>query len=473
MTMGATRQNLGKTKFSPVSNYSKDVIAVSATAGTAYLGQKSVTYLISQLSDYIPNVTIQSSWPALIACDASTPVGQQALAVKQYPVYPASPLVRNCAEQNFFEKYADLRVETLCGALTSGIRNYLISTQASYNVPGLDTVCEDVSKRQALAWFTNYRAVAMIDCAELRFNNVRVDTATKESIWVLDETYSLSGARMKDATGGYDTLDELIIASQQTQCFFTNIPFTFIRKYRTYGSALATASAISTPIQVVVSFMPIDALIQVSKPNLAVRNFSTNSTPRNEDVQIQVIVELSHVEVALRDVLALAPYTVVYLYTQTLVYTNNTQQIQLDMKNAVKAMWVFLRTEAASANNEWFDFAGLAGTQPIVTVTLQFNSNARLNAVSTSYAAGVEQQLSWQNTRPIAITYVWFFSFAFELAEPTFKGGASFDAYQTITLRVGLQDGLELFPIQLFVVYQAYNLMRFTDSVANVTYTIG
>ena len=120
--------------------------------------------------------------------------------------------------------------------------------------------------------------------------------------------------------------------------------------------------------------MPIDLLIQVSKPNISVRNFSTNQSPRNEDVQIQVIVELSHVEVALRDMMALAPYTIVYLYTQTLIYTNNTQQITLDMKNTSKAMWILVRTEAASANNEWFDFAGLAGSQPVVAVTLNFNS---------------------------------------------------------------------------------------------------
>ena len=472
MVSGATRTNAARLAFKPVSMYAKDLIQVVAQAGTAYLGSKSATYLISQLSDYIPSVTVQSSWPALIACDVNTPVGQQAIAVKQYPILPPSPLVRNCAEQAFFEKYADLRVETLCGAITSGIRNYLIQSQASYNVRGLDSVCEDISKRQALAWFTNYRAVAMIDCAEVRFNNVRVDTATKESIWVLDETYSTSGARMKNVTGGFDTLDELILASQQTQCYFTNMPFFFYRKYRSYGNALATASAISTPIQVVISFLPIDQLIQVSKPNLSVRNFSTNATPRNEDVQIQVVVELSHVEVALRDLLALAPYTIVYLYTQTLIYTNNTQQITLDMKNAVKAMWVFVRTEAASANNEWFDFAGLAGTQPVVAVTLNFNSTARINTLSTTGSVGTEQTNSWQNTRPIAEAYIWFFAFAFELQDYKYVGSASFDAYQTITLRVALQDGLELFPLQLFVVYQAYNLIRFVDSTSSAVYAI-
>lgn len=357
---GTSRLNLGRAKFSPVSTYSKDIISVQAQAGVAFLGQRSVTYLISNLSDYIPSVTIQASWPALIACDASTPVGQQSIAVKQYPVLPASPLVRNCAEQAFFEKYADLNVQTLCGAITSGIRNYLIQSQASYNVKGLDVVCEDISKREALAWFTNFRNVAMIDCAEVRFNNVRADVATKESIYVLDETYSTSGARISDMTGGFTNLDDLILASQQTQCYYTNLPMFFYRKYRTYGNAMATASALYTPIQVVVSFMPIDALIQVSKPGVVVKSFSTNNTPRNEDVGINVLVELSHVEIPLRDMLALAPYTVVYLYTNTLVYTNNTQQITLDMKNAVKAMWVFVRTEAASANNEWFDFAGLA-----------------------------------------------------------------------------------------------------------------
>jgi hypothetical protein len=464
--------NLARTQFKAVSNYSKDMVQVVAQAGSSFLGQKSSTFLISQLSDYIPQVTIQSSWPALIACDVNTPVGQQAVAVKQYPVLPPSPLVRNCAEQAFFERYADARVETLCAALTSGIRNFLIQTQASYNVFGLDRVCEDISKRQALAWFTNYRAVAMLDCGEVRFNNVRVDTVTKESMWVLDETYSTSGARMKNVTGGFDTLDELILASQQTQCLFTNLPFFFYRKYRTYGNALATASAISTPIQVVVSFMPIDLLIQVSKPNISVRNFSTNQSPRNEDVQIQVIVELSHVEVALRDLLALAPYTIVYLYTQTLIYTNNTQQITLDMKNASKAMWILVRTEAASANNEWFDFAGLAGSQPVVAVTLNFNSIVRFNALSTLASVGIEQDSSWYNTRPLAVAYIWFFAFAFELQDPKFTGSASFDAYQTVTLRVALQDGLELFPLQLFVVYQAYNLIRFVDSTASAVYAI-
>lgn len=107
LVAGTKRLNTARQSFAPTVMQAKDMIAVVATAGTAYLGSKSATYLISQLSDYIPNVTIQSSWPALIACDANTPVGQQAVAVKQYPILPPSYLVRNCAEQVFFEKYAD------------------------------------------------------------------------------------------------------------------------------------------------------------------------------------------------------------------------------------------------------------------------------------------------------------------------------------------------------------------------------
>lgn len=87
-------------------------------------------------------------------------------------------------------------------------------------------------------------------------------------------------------------------------------------------------------------------------------------------------------------------------------------------------------------------------------------------------SAGIDQTNAWYNTRPIAESYIWFYAFAFELLDPAFKGAASFDAYQTINIRVALQDGLELFPLQLFVVYQAYNLIRFVESTATATYAL-
>lgn len=114
---GAMRANLHKSRFSATSVYANDLILVTPTAGVSQLGQRNITYQISNLSDYVTGVILVGQWPALIACDASTQVGQSAGVVKQYPVLGASPLIRCCAEQTFFEQFADAGVATLADAL--------------------------------------------------------------------------------------------------------------------------------------------------------------------------------------------------------------------------------------------------------------------------------------------------------------------------------------------------------------------
>lgn len=75
VSSGAVRTNPYKAKFSPVAVFAKDVVLIVPANGLAALGQKNVSYTVSNLSDYVTGVVLQASWPALLACDASTPVG--------------------------------------------------------------------------------------------------------------------------------------------------------------------------------------------------------------------------------------------------------------------------------------------------------------------------------------------------------------------------------------------------------------
>jgi hypothetical protein len=454
--------------------YANDLILVTPTAGVSQLGQRNITYQISNLSDYVTGVILVGQWPALIACDASTPVGQSAGVVKQYPVLGASPLIRCCAEQTFFEQFADAGVTTLADALITGVRNYSIATLGGYNVAGLDSIAEDVSKRQALAWWVNGRNVAMIDCAQVRFNNVVADSLTKESIFVLDEMYSTNGARLSSVAGFYDDIDELILASQQAQCFYTPLYFFFSRKKNntTAGHSLATASSLYTTTTINVSTLSADLLINVSKPGVVVTNFNSGQPVRDSDVQISLIAEIIQVEIPLRDALALAAYTVAVRYTTTLVYTNNLSQITLDLKNAVKNLAVFARLECATQQFAYFDFLGPAGVPPIAAVTLRFNSVDRINGVSLGLSVASQQLAGFYNVKRVDQNAIWFFSFTSENLNPVSTGSNSFDTYQTIQLKVSFIDSVERFGYQLFVVSEAYNLLRYVDSTGGLVYAV-
>lgn len=470
---GSMRSNMLKAKFQSVVVYANDVLVVTPAAGSSFLGQKNVTYTISNLADYIVGVTLQASWPALFACDASTPVGQAAGVIKQYPVIPAVACVRDCREQAFFEALGE--GSTLSEAIRTGIAAYL-SRLGGYGTEGasVDELGTDISKRPALAMWTNYRNIAMIDCAQVRFNNVVADTLTKESIFVLDEAYSTSGARIAAVSGGFDTIEERVIASQQAQCYFTPLPFFFCRKINLTesGYSLATASGLYTQTTVNCSFMPADLLIQVSKPGLVVNNFSTGQPVRDQDVQITLLVETVQVEVTLRDTLALAAYTTSYLYSSQQVYTNTYNNILLDMKNAVREFYVFLRMEGASSNFEYFDFSGIACQKPFTTLTLSFNSITRLAAVSVDASVATQQYNGWYNVKDLRKNFIFFWAFNVNNLQTGYVGATSFDAYQSIKASITLAPGITEFNYQLFFLSRAYNLIRHVDSTMGTVYSI-
>jgi hypothetical protein len=470
---GVHRSNILKQRFQSVVVYANDVIVVTPAAGSSFLGQKNVTYTISNLADYIVGVTLQASWPALFACDASTPVGQAAGVIKQYPVIPAVPCVRDCKEQAFFEALGE--GSTLNEAVRTGIAAYL-SRLGGYGTEGasIEELGTDISKRPALALWTNFRNVAMIDCAQIRFNNVVADTLTKESIFVLDEAYSTSGARIASVSGGFDTIEERVIASQQAQCYFTPLPFWFSRKINLTeaGSSLATASGLYTQTTVNCSFLPADLLIQVSKPGLVVQNFSTAQPVRDQDVSITLLVETVQVEVTLRDTLALAAYTTAYAYTSMQTYTNLYSNIILDMKNAVREFHVLMRMEGATANFDYFNFSGLACQKPFTSVTLSFNSITRIAALSVDASVATQQFCGYYNVKDLNRNFIFFFAFNVSNLQTGYPGATSFDAYQTIKASITLAPGISEFNYQLFFISRSYNLIRHVDSTMGTVYSV-
>ena len=80
-----------------------------------------------------------------------------------------------------------------------------------------------------------------------------------------------------------------------------------------------------------------------------------------------------------------------------------------------------------------------------MNVTLKFNSIDRLNAVSLGLSVALEQQSGWYNVRNLEENFIWFWSFTSENLNPHYRGADSFDAYQTVSLRIALQEGLEMF----------------------------
>lgn len=360
--------------------------------GLSALGQKNIMYKLGEIADYITTVAIQSNWPALVACEANAKAGLEYSSSRRYAVLPASPLVSGNAEELFFSRLGNPSATTATDRIKSGVTQFLLRTSGSYNVKGLGDLDLDVSKRPPLAWFCNYRAWAMVECALLTFNNIKVDVVTRDSMFVVDSLYSPVGQLGKYSVGGYDDIDDLINASQRSQCYFTILPFFFTRKYAGYGGALCASSMLYTPLNVNLSLYPIDQLIVVSRENVVVKTVVRGEAPRNDDVQINLVAELSQVEPALRDLLSVAPYTQVYVYTNTIYYRSNFSDLRLDVKNAGKLLVFAGRRDSVTAAAEYFNYTGLAGQQLLLSVTVSYTSVIRFNAVSNALLSGVGAQ---------------------------------------------------------------------------------
>jgi hypothetical protein len=291
-----------------------------------------------------------------------------------------------------------------------------------------------------------------------------IDCLYNDFLFMWEELSGKPGKRLGEMVGKYQCREDLIAFSSQTRNLYVPLPFYFTL---TPGNALPIVSIMFAQPNLVVTFEQLQNCVVVSGPNVQVLKANGTGVLGNNDLQAAFDGTQVFLDILERDRFASTWFE--QLITQTFaLYTNiccSTARLQLGFGfTVIELIWAVRRRCQERANN-WFNYSGIAGKDPVVAAGLLFNSVERQSMRNGTWYRLV-QPYQFHSLIPDAFIYDYSFSLYPEEAQPA--GGANFARLESATLVIELQDGLGGEDVTIIVFSRSYNLIKYRDGSASL-----
>jgi hypothetical protein len=317
------------------------------------------------------------------------------------------------------------------------------------------------------AYWANAIGQLIIRSATLIIGTQTIDTLVNDFLYIWEELAGKPGKRLTEMIGKAYCREQLIADSQQTRTLYVPLPFYFTM---TPGNALPLVAIMFSGAQLVVNFNELKNLVVVSGPDIQVVKCNGGGPLGNNDLKAAVDGTQIFLDAAERDKFASFHFEQLITQTYSLVQcvSCSQQRIQLNFANpVVELIWAVRRKCSEKANN-WFNYSGLLGMEPIVSAELDFNSTARQPPREGSWYRLV-QPYQFHTLIPEACVYCY--SFALYPEEPQPSGSANFSRLESVVLVIQFQEGLQTEDVAVLIFSRSLNLLRFRDGVAGLSFS--
>lgn len=159
------------------------------------------------------------------------------------------------------------------------------------------------------------------------------------------------------------------------------------------------------------------------------------------------------------------------LITQTqsfMMQTCNSQvRMQLNFNHPVlELIWIVRRKCHENCNN-WFNYSGIDGFDPVVSAALYLNNQSRFSSKPGVWFRLV-QPYQYHSNVPDCFIYVY--SFALYPEDPSPSGSCNFSRIDHVDLALQLQEGLGKENVTIIVFARNWNVLRFREGLAGLAY---
>ena len=303
--------------------------------------------------------------------------------------------------------------------------------------------------------------------ATLIIGTQTIDTLYNDYLFMWEELAGKPGKRLTEMIGKYYCRDDLIAASNATRTLYVPLPFYFTQ---TPGNALPLVAIMFAGAQLVVEFEQLQNCVIVSSSNVQVVKCNGGGALGAGDIRAAVDGTQIFLDVLERDRFASTWFE--QLITQTsALYTSvccATARIPLNFAFCVIELIWSVRRKCQEKGNNWFNYSGIAGKEPLVSVEIDFNSTARQQQREGSWYRLV-QPYQYHTLIPDACVYNYSFALYPEEAQPS--GCANFSRLESVTLVIQLQEGLESEDVTVIIFARSFNLLKFRDGVAGLAFS--
>lgn len=325
---------------------------------------------------------------------------------------------------------------------------------------------DDPAANVPYAYWTNTIGQVIVQSAWISIGGTNIDILYSEFLFAWEELAGVAGKRLREMIGKRDSRTQLVCDSSQRRTLYVPLPFWFTMHS---GQALSLASLQFHQVQVWVQFRRLEELIVVSDRAAVVKNCQTGCCITSNDVQAALESMYIYLDAKERDKFSQAQFENLITQTQfTHVQSCNSQiRTQLNFNHPVLELIFMVRRQCQEQSNNWFNFSGIDGRDPIVRAGLSLNNQPRFNKAGPWFRL----VQPYQHHNLIPDSYVYNYCFALHPQSQSPSGSCNMSRIDHVDMQIQLQEGLGREQVTFICFGRNWNVLRFRDGLGGLAYT--
>jgi hypothetical protein len=315
--------------------------------------------------------------------------------------------------------------------------------------------------------WTNAAGQRIVKRAIIQIGGHSVDTLYSDYMFAWEELAGKPGKRLEEMIGKRGKRSELIADAEHAQRFYVPLPFWFTL---ISGNTLPLCALQFHGVTVHIEFERLENLIVVSEEGLQVLKRDDGMAITRQDMQAVLDTTYVFLETPERNKFTENAFDQLITQTQVQVVSQRSTSLQMSLPfnhPVVELIWM-VRRKVNEDRNNWFDFSGLHGHDPLRTVTLRLNNLARFSGREARYYRLVTP---YQFHTNVPKYHIYCYSFATDPENPQPSGTCNFSRIDNVDFTALLQSGLENEHLTLMMFCRSVNIFRYTEGLGGVKYT--
>lgn len=334
--------------------------------------------------------------------------------------------------------------------------------------PDIDT-CTGVSGPWA-SW-VNAIGFAMLDQVCLLVGGSVLDEAFSWTMFMWEELCQKPGKQVRgEMVGRFFHAASLIEFSAEPQELF--VPLESFFHMSTTGNMFPLTAAQWHNVMISVRTKRLEDLIQVSGDDVCVIKCLDGQPITKTDVTMTLLSNNIYLDVHERDKLSGATFKQLMRQTQAREFHHRggtDVNLRLSANFAVYDIIFAVRRQAHEECNQWFNFCGKYGKDPVSTFQLKLNNQARTQAFSGRFYRLVQPH-SFYNLIPESCIYA--LSFATAPADPSQPtGSVNMSRIENIEACLQLQSDLSDEQVSILIMARNWNILQFHDGLSGLGFS--
>lgn len=311
------------------------------------------------------------------------------------------------------------------------------------------------------AHWTNAIGQFLVKRACLVIGGQVIDTLFSDYLFMWEELTGKPGKRLTEMIGKRHTRAQLVADSLEARRLYVPLPFFFTK---TSGNALPLVSLQFHGVQIHICFDELSRSIQVSDCDVLVVKCKDCQPIGHHDLHARLDTTYVYLDIQERDRFATGSFEQLIDQVQCFVLTTKSCQVRMTLNfnhPIIELIWAVRRRCQAVCNN-WCNYSGKWGRDPIKFVHLRLNNLPRFTGREARYFRLVQP---WQWHTNIPDSFVYMYSFALHPEEAQPSGSANFSRIDNVELIMDLQDELADEEVTIIVFGRNWNVFRLTPQV--------